>query len=136
MASQDRRTRPVVRFKCPECGEELEADASASGEVLDCPLCRDPVEVPYVTAAQMARRVAGARSQSRLAADAPGKRGGLTFGVLGSLLLIIGVFAPVVKMPVMGTINYLANVAGGGGIVLALAAGALLATVSGRFRWL
>jgi len=36
----------MLRFRCARCGEVLEAPASASGEVLDCPQCKEQVTVP------------------------------------------------------------------------------------------
>ena len=36
----------MIRFKCEACGSELEADASLSGEVVDCAHCHVAVSVP------------------------------------------------------------------------------------------
>jgi hypothetical protein len=43
------------------------------------------------------------------------------FGILGSALLFIGVFMPIVKVPVIGDMNYFANGKGDGVLILALA---------------
>jgi Ca2+/Na+ antiporter len=42
-------------------------------------------------------------------------------GILGSAILFIGVFMPIVKLPVVGEMNYFHNGRGDGVIVLALA---------------
>ncbi len=42
-------------------------------------------------------------------------------GILGSAILFIGVFMPIVKVPIVGDINYFQNGRGDGVIVLALA---------------
>ena len=42
-------------------------------------------------------------------------------GVLGSAILFIGVFMPIVKLPVVGEMNYFHNGRGDGVIILALA---------------
>jgi len=42
-------------------------------------------------------------------------------GILGSAILFIGVFMPIVKLPVMGELNYFHNGRGDGVIILALA---------------
>lgn len=41
-------------------------------------------------------------------------------GLIGSILLIIGAFSPVVKIPIIGTLNYVNNGHGDGVIILAL----------------
>jgi len=43
-------------------------------------------------------------------------------GILGSAILFIGVFMPIVKLPVVGEMNYFHNGRGDGVIILALAA--------------
>jgi hypothetical protein len=42
-------------------------------------------------------------------------------GILGSTLLFLGVFLPIVKLPVVGDLNYFANGRGDGVLVLGLA---------------
>jgi len=42
-------------------------------------------------------------------------------GILGSAILFIGVFMPIVKLPVVGELNYFHNGRGDGVIILALA---------------
>ena len=36
---------PNVRFKCPHCGEALEAPGDMLGQLMDCPTCGETVEV-------------------------------------------------------------------------------------------
>ena len=55
-------------------------------------------------------------------------------GFLGSAILFIGVFAPLVSIPVMGSINYLANGKGDGLIVLGLAVMALIAVFLKKYE--
>ncbi len=43
------------------------------------------------------------------------------FGLLGSITLFVGVFAPIVSLPIVGSINYLSNGKGDGVLVLVLA---------------
>ena len=42
-------------------------------------------------------------------------------GFLGSALLFLGVFLPIVKLPIVGDLNYFANGRGDGVVVLVLA---------------
>jgi hypothetical protein len=57
-------------------------------------------------------------------------------GLIGSLLLTVGVFAPILSVPIMGTINYFANGKGDGTLVLILAVVSLILTVRRRYEWL
>jgi hypothetical protein len=47
-------------------------------------------------------------------------------GFLGSALLFLGVFLPIVKLPIVGDLNYFANGRGDGVLVLVLAVISLL----------
>ena len=41
-------------------------------------------------------------------------------GLIGSILLIVGVFTPILKLPIVGTLNYFQNGKGDGTIILIL----------------
>jgi hypothetical protein len=47
-------------------------------------------------------------------------------GILGSTLLFLGVFIPIVKLPIVGDLNYFANGRGDGVLVLGLAVASLI----------
>jgi len=53
-------------FNCPKCGQELEVDASGTGEQIDCPSCEARIRIPDPN-----EPGSGARLQ-----DAEGGRGG------------------------------------------------------------
>ena len=58
-------------------------------------------------------------------------------GLIGSIVLFIGVFTPIVSVPIMGNMNLFQNGKGGGTIVLILAVISLvlvLAKASGVLR--
>jgi hypothetical protein len=55
---------------------------------------------------------------------------------IGSALLFIGVFCPVVSVPIMGQMNLFQNGKGDGTIILVLAAASALIAVLKRFRFL
>tara|TARA_R110002096_G_scaffold163409_1_gene330980 strand:- start:22 stop:468 length:447 start_codon:yes stop_codon:yes gene_type:complete len=57
-------------------------------------------------------------------------------GVLGSLLLIVGVFSPVVQMPIIGSIDYFRGGEIDGIIVLTLGAISLGLAFAKKYRWL
>jgi hypothetical protein len=57
-------------------------------------------------------------------------------GLIGSLILILGVFMPIVRIPFAGSINYFHNGQGDGSLVLVLALLSLLLIIRGRYEWL
>ena len=58
------------------------------------------------------------------------------FGVVGSGLMAIGVFLPLVRLPVVGTLSYFANGQGDGVLVLVLAILSVLLVLRGAHQWL
>jgi len=57
-------------------------------------------------------------------------------GVIGSIVLFIGVFMPIVSVPIMGNMNYFQNGEGDGTIVLALAGISLVLVLAEKFKGL
>ena len=57
-------------------------------------------------------------------------------GLAGSIVLFVGVFTPIVSLPIVGSVNYFQNGHGDGVIVLILAAISLVLVLLKRFRWL
>ncbi len=55
-------------------------------------------------------------------------------GLLGSALLFIGVFLPLVSIPLLGSLNYFQNGRGDGVFVLLLATGSAILTLIQRYR--
>jgi len=58
------------------------------------------------------------------------------FGILGSIILFLGVFAPIVSVPVAGDINYFNNGKGDGAIILVLAGISFVLTLARSFKLL
>lgn len=58
------------------------------------------------------------------------------FGILGSLILFIGVFAPLVSIPIVGNINYFQNGKGDGSLILVLAIISFVLTLTRNYRGL
>jgi len=57
-------------------------------------------------------------------------------GIIGSAVLFVGVFTPIVSMPIMGNINYFQNGKGDGVIVLVLAVISLILILLKKFKGL
>ena len=56
------------------------------------------------------------------------------FGFTGSIILFLGVFAPISSIPIVGTINYFQNGRGDGVLILVLAVISAILTASKKFR--
>ena len=59
-----------------------------------------------------------------------------TLGLLGSIASFVGVFAPIIQIPIIGQHNFFQNGRGDGSIILVLALLSLLLTLSSHFRGL
>ena len=59
-----------------------------------------------------------------------------SLGLIGSVALILGVFAPILSLPIVGSVNYFSNGSGDGTIVLLVALISLLLTLRRRYEWL
>ena len=55
-------------------------------------------------------------------------------GVAGSLLLFVGVFVPIISMPIIGSLNYFQNGKGDGVIILVLALISLVLTLTRKYK--
>ena len=60
----------------------------------------------------------------------------LWLGLVGSVLLIVGVFLPLVSAPSLGSINYFRNGSGDGVIVLGFGVISIVLAITGRYRGL
>lgn len=58
------------------------------------------------------------------------------FGVIGSILLFIGVFTPIISLPIVGSVNYFQNGKGDGVIVLIFSIVSIILTVIKKYRGL
>src|SRR5207302_3035134 len=57
-----------------------------------------------------------------------------TVGLLGSLLLFLGVFAPIVSVPIIGSQNYFQNGSGDGVVIAILALLSVVTVCTRRYR--
>ncbi len=122
------------------CNQSLEAPEELANQLIDCPTCKETIEVPIrgrpakvdVPSPPQPPLELPPKLQSVQATE----QGNLNamLGIVGSLILVLGVFSPLISMPVMGTLNYFQNGKGDGVIVLILAVASLLLSVSRRYR--
>ena len=57
-------------------------------------------------------------------------------GLAGAIILFIGVFMPIISMPIIGNMNYFQNGRGDGSIVLMLAVASALLTLTKHYKGL
>jgi hypothetical protein len=102
--------------ECPRC------KYACSNVAIDCPVC-------HLTFMQAVFRSSQITQRGNL---------NTLLGIIGSLILVLGVFSPLFSVPVMGSVNYFQNGKGDGVIVLILAVVSLLLSVARQFRslWL
>jgi hypothetical protein len=56
-----------------------------------------------------------------------------TLGLIGSIVLFVGVFTPIISLPIVGSMNYFQNGKGDGVIILGLAIVSLILTLTKRY---
>lgn len=56
-----------------------------------------------------------------------------TLGLIGSMILFVGVFTPIVSMPLVGSMNYFQNGKGGGVLIMIIAIFSLILVLKRRF---
>lgn len=59
-----------------------------------------------------------------------------TLGIIGSIVLFIGVFTPIISMPIVGSLNYFQNGRGDGVVIAVLAVVSIILTLARRYRGL
>jgi hypothetical protein len=74
-------------------------------------------------------------NSNELLAENPQQRRKLALALAGAALLVIGIFLPIVSMPMVGSINYFNNGRGDGIIVLALAAVTVALALAKKFKF-
>ena len=57
-------------------------------------------------------------------------------GLIGSIVLFVGVFAPIVSLPIVGTLNFFRNGQGDGVIILILAAISVVLVLTQKYKGL
>ena len=74
-------------------------------------------------------------SSGEVLAENPRQKRKLTLALAGAALLVVGVFLPIVSMPMVGSVNYFANGRGDGIVVMILAAAAAALALTRKFKF-
>lgn len=127
------------KFNCPHCQQSLEAPEDMLGQTIECPSCNGSIQLPepepqpspapaptpkkkivtHRPSAASRRTPPRSTSPSAMPTEKFGVR--QIVGIVGTIVLFIGVFTPIVSVPIMGNMNYFQNGKGDGTIVLVLA---------------
>lgn len=136
-----------LKFNCPHCKQSLEAPEDMLGQTIECPACNGSIQLPepeqkpapqqptpkrqtitYRPSTPSSPRTAPTSSPSASPTEKFGIR--QIVGIVGAIILFIGVFTPIVSVPIMGNMNYFQNGKGDGTIVLILAVLSLVAVLT------
>ncbi len=120
---------------CKFCGREIPEKLTSAGF---CPFCGKTLTEPESGVLQSStneEQLAQAGFNAG-AANEQSNRTKQILAILGSLLLFVGVFLPIVSMPIVGSLNYFQNGRGDGAIVLILAVVSVALALTRRFQGL
>jgi hypothetical protein len=99
-----------------------------------CPFCAEDIQDAALVCKHCGRELIAQNATPAKAIGHPPR--GRLLGFIGAGLLAIGVFTPIVRLPIVGTINYFRNGSGDGTVILVIAALAALAAAVQRIGWL
>jgi len=123
-----------MKIKCPLCGFENEEGSRF------CSNCNEPlvkskapnaIENPYIKTRK--------ESNTNFLAPSEGDNKISTkqlLGLIGSIVLFVGVFAPIISVPIIGNMNYFQNGKGDGTIIIVLAVVSTILVLLKKFKGL
>jgi len=97
---------------------------------------RTVAEVPQFNEAARANIETSVHLGRKLENTRPDIKTNQVLGLIGSVALILGVFMPIIRVPILGTINYFRNGKGDGTFVLLLALVSVLLVIRNKCQWL
>ncbi len=132
----------TIKIFCPSCGAHIEAGDVPEVEYGECAECGEEFLIPrkvYETVPHKILPIMQILPSLSILLTSDLKAGGERrrfMALAGSVILALGVFCPLIKVPMLGTINSFQNGKGDGVVVLLLAALAFLCAGRGLYRLL
>lgn len=125
-----------IQHQCPYCDKRLFIPAKYAGRWGRCKGCGNPIEVPKLEKQQPnpiptfnVKKIDPNIQVNKNTIDS-----GQVFGIIGSAILFIGVFMPIISVPVIGSLNYFQNGHGDGTIILVLAIVSMVCVLIKKYR--
>ncbi len=124
---------------CPHCQGQVANDPRMAGQLVSCPYCQGQFTMPAMMAGPAVApppppvstfsivdsspivNVGKSRYEYHKRSRSQTETTKLWLGIVGSIVLFVGVFAPIISAPFVGNVNYFQNGKGDGTIVLILA---------------
>lgn len=114
-------------IECPACNSSIQLPEPQQKSTSQRPSPKKKIIIHRPSAASLRTPPLRSTSPSAMPTEKFGVR--QIVGIVGAIVLFIGVFAPIVSVPIMGHMNYFQNGKGDGAIVLVLAVLSLVAVL-------
>lgn len=139
---------------CPHCQGHVVNEPRLGGQVVSCPHCQGQFTMPAIVSVvaknlspssepafpiikrSSSAGIYGSRYRQQWRVSPESEITKLWLGVVGSVVLFIGVFSPVISVPIIGNVNLFQNGSGIGIVVLALAGVSFVLTLMRVFSGL
>src|SRR5207249_2067432 len=112
--AQPRRC-PMPTVACPFCQQTCRVPSGSEGRHSSCPHCQKPFVIPGGVSARKEPELTEISlepaPEHELPTAAPLRLNHLPLllGLIGTITLLVGVFTPIVSVPIVGSLNYFLN---------------------------
>jgi hypothetical protein len=134
----------MFKFHCPHCNQSIEASDTDRGIQAGCPACGELFIVPEIDHhtpedLQTSEPIHQPMQETQFKAPPPNQNNNqlkMHLGLAGAALLFIGVFCPMISIPIAGTMNYFQHGSGGGIFILVFVAATVVISLMKKFTLL
>jgi hypothetical protein len=134
----------MFKFHCPHCNQSIEASDADRGIQANCPTCGELFIAPEIDhhtpeTSQASAPIHQPMQETEIEATPPNENNNqlkMRLGLAGAALLFIGVFCPLISIPIAGTMNYFQNGSGDGKFILVFVAATVVLCLMKKFTLL